>query len=367
MMPSATGSNKQRGGGLILTDLQKAFGKTTAVEGISLTVRPGEFLTLLGPSGSGKSTTLMMIAGITESDSGTIVLDGKQIANLPTHRRSIGVVFQSYALFPHMNVFENVAFALRMRDFPDGEINARVAAIIAQVRLTGLDNRYPRQLSGGQQQRVALARALVFNPSLLLLDEPLGALDRLLREHMKLELRRIHRELGTSMIYVTHDQDEALVLSDTIAVMNNGRIEQIGTPDEIYERPQTAFVARFIGDSNFLRGQVKQIEGPMVDVLAGNVLLRGHASGKMAVGQVVDVAVRPEKISLTECGPAAVHCGVVADKIYHGESIRYSVRFADTQIFVRQVKRQGSYQPSIDENVALSWSVDDVLVFSVEA
>src|SRR5262245_14022948 len=210
-------------GVLELVSITKSYGKTAAVDDVSLSVRRGEFLTLLGPSGSGKTTTLMIVAGFAAADAGSVMLDGCDITGLPAHRRSIGVVFQSYALFPHMTVAENVAFSLRMRDVPRAETERRVERLLALCQLRELGGRYPAQLSGGQQQRVALARALVFEPPVLLLDEPLGALDRMLREEMKLELRRVHDELGTTMIYVTHDQDEALVMSGRIAVMNHGR------------------------------------------------------------------------------------------------------------------------------------------------
>jgi spermidine/putrescine ABC transporter ATP-binding subunit len=335
------------------------------VRDISLLVNPGEFVTLLGPSGSGKSTTLMMIAGFVQPDSGSVLLDGAELVRRPAHRRSIGIVFQSYALFPHMTVLENIAFALRMRDISTEDIDRRVVKMVELIRLDGLEKRYPRQLSGGQQQRVALARALVFEPPLLLLDEPLGALDRLLREHMKLELRRIHRELRTTVVYVTHDQDEALVLSDRIVVMNEGRIEQTGTPSEVYERPANAFVARFIGESNVLCGLVHDVHPPKVTVRIGETYFYGHTASPLRPGDAADIMIRPEKIVLGELpvGSASPHQGVVRDAIYSGESIRYSIDYAAGGLTVKHPSRHGTFRPRVGDPVSLAWDAGDVCIF----
>jgi putative spermidine/putrescine transport system ATP-binding protein len=352
-------------GSLSLQGLSKAFGKLVAVDNVSLSIRKGEFITLLGQSGSGKTTTLMMIAGFVDPDAGSIELDGRDLVGVPTYRRSIGVVFQSYALFPHMTVGENIAFPLRMRDCNKGETELRVQKILELVHLQELQQRKPSQLSGGQQQRVALARALVFEPSVLLLDEPLGALDRLLREDMKLELRRVHRELGTTMIYVTHDQDEALLLSDRIAVMRDGRIEQIGSPEEIYSRPANPFVARFVGESNFISGQVssRQSEDVMVSTEAANI--SGKPSGALRVGEKVQLLVRPEKIIFAEALlSGGTIRGVVEDKLYAGEIIRYYVRVGNENIIVKQTSRHGIFLPEIGDRVALTWSAEDAIVFS---
>jgi putative spermidine/putrescine transport system ATP-binding protein len=354
------------GGSVELVDLRKRFGEVAAVDGVSIKVEPGEFLTLLGPSGSGKTTTLMMVAGFADLDAGRIWLDGRDITDLPAHKRNIGVVFQNYAMFPHMTAAENIGFSLRMREVPAAEIQRRVAKALELVQLQGMEGRYPRQLSGGQQQRVALARALVFEPSLLLLDEPLGALDRLLREHMKLELRRVHHELGTSMIYVTHDQDEALVLSDRIAVMNQGRVEQIGKPDEIYERPVNPFVARFIGESNFLRGTVERVSDGLAAVMVGEVSLRGSAAATIAPKTVVDLSVRPEKITLkpaTQGAPGDL-LGVVEDRIYSGDVMRYVIRLPNqAQVTVKQVIRSDIVVAGRGDAVSLSWSPREAMVF----
>ena len=245
-------------GSLELRRVCKRYGEVAAVTDISLSVRPGEFLTLLGPSGSGKTTTLVMIAGLARPTSGAILLDGLPLDPLPPYRRELGVVFQNYALFPHMTVAKNVAFPLEMRRVPRTEVTERVAKVLTQVDLPDYGARFPRQLSGGQQQRVALARAMVFRPRILLMDEPLGALDRRTREQMQIEIMHLHRELKMTIVYVTHDQEEALMMSTRIAVFNQGKLEQIGEPTELYERPATRFVASFLGDSNFFLGRVTQ-------------------------------------------------------------------------------------------------------------
>ena len=234
-----------------LTDVTKDYGLAApAVANISLTIEPGEFMTLLGPSGSGKTTTLNLIAGFETLTEGTITLNGVDVGNLPPHKRNLGMLFQNYALFPHMTVAQNVAYPLRERKLPKDEIARRVAEVLELVQLPGRDDNYPSQLSGGQQQRVALARAIVFNPKALLLDEPLGALDRNLRAALQTEIRRIHREVGSTFVFVTHDQEEAMNLSDRIALFNNGHIEQVGSPEQLYRAPETLFTARFLGDSN---------------------------------------------------------------------------------------------------------------------
>lgn len=245
-------------GSLELRRVCKRYGEVAAVTDISLSVRPGEFLTLLGPSGSGKTTTLVMIAELARPTSGAILLDGLPLDPLPPYRRELGVVFQNYALFPHMTVAKNVAFPLEMRRVPRTEVTERVAKVLTQVDLPDYGARFPRQLSGGQQQRVALARAMVFRPRILLMDEPLGALDRRTREQMQIEIMHLHRELKMTIVYVTHDQEEALMMSTRIAVFNQGKLEQIGEPTELYERPATRFVASFLGNSNFFLGRVTQ-------------------------------------------------------------------------------------------------------------
>jgi spermidine/putrescine ABC transporter ATP-binding subunit len=278
-----------------LSGVAKRYGAVTALDAVDLGVYEGELLSLLGPSGCGKTTTLNVIAGFVTPDAGRVRIDGADVTGEPAWRRGLGVVFQSYALFPHMSVAENVAFGLRERGTAKGEIAERVRAALALVRLSGAGGQRPGELSGGMQQRVALARALVIRPRVLLLDEPLAALDRKLREEMRAELRDIQREVGITTVFVTHDQHEALGLSDRIAVMRGGRIEQLGSPREIYERPATRFVAEFIGASTVLRGRA--IAADRVE-LAGGASLRVTAEAALRVGEEVDLAIRPERIRL---------------------------------------------------------------------
>ena len=244
-----------RGAEIVLEGVSKHYPKSIALDNVSLHIRAGEFMTFLGPSGSGKTTTLNLIAGFTELTTGSVSIDGKQMEKVPVHKRELGIVFQHYALFPHLSVFDNVAFPLSERRVPKSEQKERVLAALATAGLTGFEDRFPKELSGGQQQRVALARALVFEPRVLLLDEPLGALDKKLREQLQLELRRVHREVGRTFVFVTHDQEEALTLSDRIAVFSTGRIEQVGTAQELYENPASRFVAEFIGESTVIESE----------------------------------------------------------------------------------------------------------------
>ena len=275
-------------------------GRVNAVDGISLDIAKGEFLTLLGPSGSGKTTTLMMIAGFEEPTSGTIELGGENLTRRPPWERNIGVVFQNYALFPHMTVARNVAFPLRMRAFPAAQQAGRVREILDLVGLAAFADKHPRELSGGQQQRVALARGLVFNPDVLLLDEPLGALDKSLREQMQVELKRIHREVGITMVYVTHDQTEAMTMSDRIAVFSHGTLEQTAPPLEVYHRPRTRFVGEFIGDSNFFAGRIDAgVPGRVELERFGPIQADVEACRRIGAGPV-DVLVRPERLRLVD-------------------------------------------------------------------
>ncbi|MFI5957665.1 ABC transporter ATP-binding protein [Cryptosporangium sp. NPDC051539] len=262
---------RTRGGRVELVQLCKTYGGNTAVDSIDLRIEPGEFLTLLGPSGSGKTTTLNMIVGFTEPTSGSVELNGRDISRMPPNKRDFGMVFQNYALFPHMTVAQNVAFPLRERKVPAGEITRRVGEALDLVDLAGMDGRRPHELSGGQQQRVALARAVVFSPSVLLLDEPLSALDRKLRQSLQREIKRLHDELGLTFVFVTHDQDEAMTLSDRIAIFNEGRIVALGTPTDLYHRPPTTFVARFLGESNVFDGFVVRPERMAVVVDSASV------------------------------------------------------------------------------------------------
>ncbi|MDH6196889.1 putative spermidine/putrescine transport system ATP-binding protein [Mycobacterium frederiksbergense] len=323
--------NKPHGASITLRGLTKSYGSVTAVDAIDLEARPGEFLTFLGPSGSGKTTTLNMIAGFIDVTAGELLIDGRPVADLPPHRRNIGMVFQHYALFPHMTVNDNVAYPLRQRKVGKEQCREKVAAALAKVGLDGYGKRMPKELSGGQQQRVALARAMVYEPSVLLMDEPLGALDKKLRDTLQLEIKRIHGELGTTFVYVTHDQDEALVLSDRIAVFNNARIEQIGSPTDLYEYPKSVFVARFLGESSLFYG--KHEDGGVVYAY-GRRLVAGR--GESSPGASVAVVVRPERIRMVtgEAEPDAVNAvpGTVIQDIYLGNSRKVEVRLPDDTI-----------------------------------
>jgi len=311
-------------------------GITQAMDIPSLTIAKGEFVSLLGPSGSGKTTTLMAIAGFLEIDKGKILLNGRSLEAVPPHKRNIGVVFQNYALFPHLTVEENVFYPLRMRGESRSAAKSKIDRALDMVGLSGAAGRHPRQLSGGQQQRVALARTLVFNPDLILLDEPLGALDKNLREHMQVELRKIHRDLGVTMIYVTHDQTEAMTMSDRIAVFTSGRIDQIGTPDEIYHRPATRFVASFVGDSNILSG--KAIAAGRLEVAGiGQTPVVGRT---VSAGETFDVLIRPEIMKLrakTSGDGSQTRDALIEDAINYGESHLVLLRVGDQALRARML------------------------------
>jgi spermidine/putrescine ABC transporter ATP-binding subunit len=306
-----------------LDHVTKRFGELTAIDQISLAVRRGELMTLLGPSGCGKTTLLNLVAGFLLPESGEIAIDGRQVTHIPTYRREIGIMFQNYALFPHMNVAENVGYGLRMRRLPKPEIARRVADALALVKLEDVNDRKPRQLSGGQQQRVALARALIIRPKVLLLDEPFSALDRNLRAAMQVELKDIQRKLGVTTIFVTHDQGEALSLSDRIAVIAEGRIRQLGAPGEIYRRPADRFVASFIGDVNVLSARLERNDGATATVAVGGARVLVPAGPLKAVepGGTVDLFLRPEDLRVAREGEAIAAHGNVAAQIYQGGHI----------------------------------------------
>ena len=329
-----------------LAAISKQFGDHVVVDRVALEIRNGEFFSLLGPSGCGKTTTLRMIAGFETPTAGRIRLGGADVTDRPAHLRRVGMVFQNYALFPHLSVADNVAFALRLQRVAAPEIARRVAAALQMVRLPGLDARSPSQLSGGQQQRVALARALVFRPTVVLLDEPLGALDQKLRKAMQLELKALQKEIGLTFVYVTHDQEEALTMSDRIAVMDGGRVLQIADPETLYQRPASRFVADFIGVSNFLEGSVRERTGALVTIalrLEGERLIRAAWRDGLAVGQAVTTAVRPERMRLVPLGAATPQVGAdntlegtVRDIVYTGSDTQYFVELgASTTVMVR--------------------------------
>ncbi len=358
-----------------LVDVVKKFGDAVAVDHIDLEVRDGEFFSLLGPSGCGKTTTLRMIGGFEQPTSGLIELDGRDVTWLPPYQRNVNTVFQSYALFPHLTIFENVAFGLRRKGVKDSEIKSRVAEMLRLVELPGYERRKPTQISGGQAQRVALARALINRPAVLLLDEPLGALDLKLRKQMQVELKRIQQEVGITFIYVTHDQEEAMTMSDRIAVMNRGRYEQLGDPEGLYERPTTRFVAGFLGISNLLPGTVTGTsDGYGVATLGDDANVR-VPSGMLNGQTAIEVGVRPEKIRMHNADtsvPAGANeiQGIVIDASYLGVSTSYVVEArsgARLTVYEQNVERtvHGSlHRPG--ETVRLSWSPDHTFVIPSE-
>jgi putative spermidine/putrescine transport system ATP-binding protein len=280
-------------------DIRHSFGEFVALKGVSLDVAPGQFVSLLGPSGSGKTTLLRIIAGLLMPRSGRVFIDGRDVTRLPADKRKIGFVFQNYALFPHLNVFENVAFALRLRRVPSDQVRQRVGAALEKVFLHGLDQRFPAELSGGQQQRVALARAIVFDPMVLLMDEPLGSLDKRLRQQLQLELRRLQREVGITTIYVTHDQEEAFTMSDRIAVMGQGELHQVGAPEEVYRQPSDDFVANFVGDLNYFEGELGSGgNGHAVLRIESGLTIRIAESGSARSGAKLGCGIRPERLQV---------------------------------------------------------------------
>jgi spermidine/putrescine ABC transporter ATP-binding subunit len=342
-----------------LRGISKRYGAVRALDDLSLRVLPGEFFTLLGPSGCGKTTALRAIAGFAVPEAGEVLIKGSPVTGVPPHRRRVGMVFQHYALFPHRTVAQNVAFGLRMQRLGRGEIGRRVAEVLALVQLPGYGERFPRQCSGGEQQRVALARAIVTRPAVLLLDEPLGALDKKLRERMQVELKRLQREIGITTIYVTHDQEEALTMSDRIAVMRSGRAEQVGTPLAIYERPANTFVADFIGTTNLLRGRVLHHEGRMATLDCQGAKLRVADAGPAASGDVV-LALRPEKVLLNPAeridNALAAH---VAHLVYMGDTIVYSLRTEEgLEIQASELTQSGALRHPVGARVTLGWRAD---------
>jgi putative spermidine/putrescine transport system ATP-binding protein len=366
--------------GLVLKGVVKRYGgNAPALQGIDLTVAPGEFMTLLGPSGSGKSTTLNLIAGFLRPDEGQILMNGRPITDTPAYKRNIGIVFQNYALFPHMTAAANIAFPLKQKRWSKADITRAVGRALEMVGLEEYGARYPRELSGGQQQRVALARALVFEPEVLLLDEPLGSLDRRLREGLQLEIKRIHEEVGMTFLFVTHDQDEALVMSDRIAVFNHGRIEQVDTTVSLYENPRSQFVAEFLGDSNVLHGRLAGVAGEERFLGEGLDLAaptRDDPTRELADG--VALIVRPEKLRVLRrersgglldrdelVGRANVVSGTVANAIYMGGHHRLRVRVNDS-LFIVDTTPESCDEPAAGDEVVLSWWADDAVLVPSE-
>ena len=370
VLPGAVERPKASGAAVVLEKVRKSFGAVTAVDDVSLTIEPGEFITLLGPSGSGKTTTLMMIAGFDHPTHGEIYIDGRPIVGVPPYRRGIGMVFQSYALFPHLTVADNVGFALKQRGTGKATIAEQVAKTLDIVRLRGYEARYPRQLSGGQQQRVALARAIIFQPRVLLMDEPLSALDKQLREELQLEMKRLHQQLGITFIYVTHDQREALIMSDRVAVMNEGRIEQAGTPSDLYDRPANRFVAGFIGESNFFDAAVTAVNGRDVAVRIAGTEVLGVSERTPGIGAHVVLAVRPEKIGFREGGvpgPPLLRLNtleaLVRDVAFVGDVHRYVLEIAPgLTLIAKQQHRYHVRARTPQERVTVEWHIEDTLI-----
>jgi len=370
--PEQGGENLGGIADVVLRNVGKVFDHgVVAVDNVSLEIEPGEFFSLLGPSGCGKTTTLRMIAGFEMPTSGEIYIEGRLMGETPPFRRNVNTVFQNYALFPHMTVADNIAFGLRMKRVPRDETARRVREALQLVRLTGFEDRYPHQLSGGQQQRVALARALINRPRVLLLDEPLGALDLKLRKEMQLELKHLQMNVGITFIYVTHDQEEALTMSDRIAVMNAGRVLQVGTPLEIYERPSSRFVADFIGESNFLDGRVSGLDGQQVTVMIDDrVPVRARAQDSLVIGEQVTVAIRPEKIRLRLPGMERTDgcvCGRVEEVVYIGTDTYYLVRLTERSTVRVRVQNSQNRLDSGEaigegEEVLLSWIPETAMV-----
>jgi spermidine/putrescine transport system ATP-binding protein len=347
-----------------LQNVTKKFASTLAVNDVSLTVQAGEFMTLLGPSGCGKTTLLRMIAGFEIPDSGSVLLGGVDVTNVPPYRRDVTTVFQQYALFPHLDVFSNIAFGLQRRRLKREEITKRVAGALEMVRLEGLELRKPNELSGGQQQRVALARALVLEPKVLLLDEPLAALDFKLRKQMQYELKKLQRRLGISFVFVTHDQEEALTMSDRVVVMNVGHIEQIGYPQEIYERPRTEFVAGFIGDSNILEGTVESSAQDLSRITISDVTFSVQGNGVTA-GDQVRVMIRPEKIRLSANGAKGSLQGRIDSAMYLGEATQWKITLDGGQtlmVLEQNSESWRSVEGRVGQAVSLDWDADSAVL-----
>lgn len=345
-----------------LAGITKRFGDVAAVAGVDVDIAAGEFCTLLGPSGSGKTTLLKIVAGYEQPSTGTVHVDGRDVGRVPVAKRNIGMVFQNYALFPHMTVAGNVAFPLEMRRCAKADIAERTARTLSLVGLSGYEARYPRELSGGQQQRVALARALVFDPDILLMDEPLGALDKNLRQAMQDELKRLHRRVGVTVIYVTHDQEEAMHLSDRIIVLNNGRVEQAGSPEDLYNRPNSVFVAGFLGECNFLPGQVNRNTNQLVLALDNPVSVPWTDRGRD--GNVV-VGIRPEKLRAEGAVRHGLHFvdGILRDLTFAGSDFRLQVELGQQSLLCRQPNRDFQ-PPRIGDTVRLAFDPSELMVLS---
>ena len=358
-------SERQDGGFVVFDHVQKSYdGQTLVVKDLNLDIARGEFLTMLGPSGSGKTTCLMMLAGFETATHGEIRIEGRNINDLPPHKRGIGMVFQNYALFPHMTVGENLGFPLEVRGMGKAERADRIARALDMVQMGAFANRRPAQLSGGQQQRIALARALVFDPKLVLMDEPLGALDKQLREHMQFEIKHLHEELGITVVYVTHDQGEALTMSDRIAVFNDGRIQQLASPSVLYEEPGNSFVAGFIGENNALPGTIERLDGDSAAVrLADGSLIEATAVNVRGPGQPTTVSIRPERVEFkAEMMPPGAYTvdAEVLEVIYMGDILRTRMRVPGSDDFVMKSRNTvGQTRLEPGQRVKIGWHKQD--------
>jgi len=357
---------------IVLQSLTKTYNNSAVVSNVSMTISEGEFVSLIGPSGSGKTTTLMMIAGFTSVSDGRILLDGRDITHETPQRRDLGVVFQNYAIFPHLSVYENVRFPLRVRKLPAQEMKKRIDWALSTVRLEDYASRMPNQLSGGQLQRVALARAIVYHPRIILMDEPLGALDKNLRYHMQVELKELQRQLGTTVIYVTHDQEEALNMSDRIVVMNNGLVEQIGAPTHVYEKPDTVFVANFLGESNLIPSRSETRDGAVrVVTLKGNHLFDGDISAKADGAMDFNVFVRPEKLRLVddvaECPVGSTLLrGTVEGISFLGGMYRYTVSVGGDEFVLDVQNASGRKSLNLKDEVRFAIDPQDIKIIGRE-
>ncbi len=350
-------------GFVVFDKIDKSYdGEVLVVKNLNLNIQKGEFVTMLGPSGSGKTTTLMMLAGFETPTNGEIFLAGQPISKIPPYEREIGMVFQNYALFPHMTVHENLSFPLEVRKLSKSDVQEKVKKALDMVELGEFGTRFPAQLSGGQQQRVALARALVFEPRLVLMDEPLGALDKNLREQMQYEIKHIHERIGITVVYVTHDQSEALTMSNRIAVFNDGVVQQLSTPDILYEKPENSFVAEFIGENNTMSGIVKEINGDYCNVdLDSGGTVKALKINVNSVGDKTKLSVRPERVNIeTNNSSSNSFQGEVKELIYLGDHIRARLAVCGSAEFIVKIPNEGNIKLKESSNISVSWNPDDI-------
>jgi len=356
--------NNQNSGFVVFDKIDKSYdGEVLVVKNLNLNISKGEFVTMLGPSGSGKTTTLMMLAGFETPTNGEIYLQDQPISKIPPYEREIGMVFQNYALFPHMTVQENLSFPLEVRKMSKSEVQDKVKKALDMVELGDFGTRFPAQLSGGQQQRVALARALVFEPRLVLMDEPLGALDKNLREQMQYEIKHIHERIGITVVYVTHDQSEALTMSNRIAVFNDGVVQQLSTPDILYEKPENSFVAQFIGENNRMTGSIKEIEGDYCKVdLDGGGSVQALKVNVNSVGEKTQLSVRPERVTINEKQNGTINQfkGSIKELIYLGDHIRARLEVCGNDEFIVKIPNEGNIELKQGTEIVVSWEPKDI-------